>query len=426
MPNSSIKRVAMLFAGGPAPAANSVIATAAHAFLNAGIEVYGIKHGYSNLIDFDPAKPLVEGEHYIKITHKDLAHCRSSQGIIIGTARSNPGKHITAPEHLTDPQKAAPLGRADQALKSLGVDALISLGGDDTLKTANKMKLYQDTLPAGEKRLPVVHLPKTIDNDYMGIDFTFGYFTAAEFLASEMRNLNHDASAGRAYFVCEAMGRSAGWLAYGAAIAGEACLVLSIEDVVGELRGEEVVTDASGKTTTRAIMHMDKVVDRIVKVMLKRESQGWPYGVIVVAEGLAEYLPQEYIANMSRDDHGHIAVADANIGKMLADEVAKAYTAKTGNKRKVNGLQLGYESRCAQPHAFDVMLGSQIGIGAYRALVEEGLNGVMVSVGGQFNLSYVPFETLVDPKTLVTKVRYIETDSDFYKLARFVETQLDD
>ncbi|QDV22959.1 6-phosphofructokinase [Aureliella helgolandensis] len=426
MSGSEIKKVAMLFAGGPAPAANAVIGTAAFSFLNAGIEVVGIKHGYSNLIDFDPNQPLVEGRDYINITQADLAQCRTSQGIIIGTARSNPGKGVSAVEHLTDPVKSAPLSRVYNALQSIGVDALISIGGDDTLKTANKMKLYQDTLPASAKRMPVVHLPKTIDNDYMGIDFTFGYFTAAEFLATEMRNLNYDAAAGRAYFVCEAMGRSAGWLAYGAAIAGEACMVLSVEDVVGEVRGEETITEADGTQNTRTIMHMEKIVDRIVKMMLIREKQDLPYGVLVIAEGLAEYLPHKYLAGIARDDHGHIAVASANIGKMLAEEVAKAYKAKTGRNRKVNGLQLGYESRCAQPHAFDVMLGSQIGVGAYRALIEEKLNGVMISVGGQFNLSFVPFETLVDPETLVTKVRYIEIGSDFHRLARFIETPVPD
>lgn len=426
MTNKKIKRVAMLFAGGPAPGANAVIGTAAFAFHKAGVEVYGIKHGYSNLIDYDPAQPLVEGEHFIDITHDKLSHCRTSQGIMIGTARSNPGKNVTAPEHLTDPEKSAPLSRVYQALCDLGIDALISIGGDDTLKTANKMKLYQDTLPADKKRLPIVHLPKTIDNDYMGIDFTFGYFTAAEFLATEIRNMNYDAAAGRAYFVCEAMGRSAGWLAYGAAIAGEACMVLSVEDVVGAFRGQETVTSPSGQTSTRTIMHLDKMVERIVKMMIKREAQGRPYGVIVVAEGLAEYLPQKYLANISRDDHGHIAVSSVNLGKMLADEIANAYTAATSNTRKVNGVQLGYESRCAQPHAFDVMLGSQIGIGAYRALMEEELNGVMISVGGQLDLSFVPFEQLVDPQTLVTKVRYIEQDSDFYKLARFIETSVEE
>lgn len=423
---SEIKKVAMLFAGGPAPGANSVIGTAAYAFLNGGVEVVGIKHGYSNLIDFDGSSPLVEGEHYMDIRQEDLSHCRTSPGIIIGTARANPGKLVSDPEHLTDPERSAPLSRVYDALQSIGVDALISIGGDDTLKTANKMKMYQDTLPADKKRMPVVHLPKTIDNDYMGIDFTFGYFTAAEFLANEMRNLNYDAAAGRAYFVCEAMGRSAGWLAYGAAIAGEACMVMSVEDVVGSLRGEEETTDADGNKTTRPIMYVDKIVDRIVKMMIKREGEGRPYGVIVVAEGMAEFLPSKYLEGIERDDHGHIAIADINLGKMLADLIGKAYTEATGGKRKINGLQLGYESRCAPPHAFDVMLGSQIGVGAYRALIENKMNGVMISVGGQLDLNFVPFEDLVDPKTLVTKVRYIEPESDFHRLARFVETVVED
>lgn len=424
---SGIKRVAMLFAGGPAPAANAVISTAAFSFLNAGIEVVGIKHGYSKLIDYTPAKPLVEGEDYFKFQHSMLHHSRTSQGIVIGTARTNPGKSVSAPEHLTDPEKSAPIRRVYEGLCSIGADALISIGGDDTLKTANKIKMYQDTLPAGSKKLPVVHLPKTIDNDYMGIDFTFGYFTAAETLASEIRNLNYDAEAGRAYYIAETMGRSAGWLSYGAAIAGEACMVLSVEDINGSLRSEEVVTDpATGKTVTRPIMNLEKVLERIVKVMQKRDSEGRHYGVIVLAEGLAEYLPVKYLQDVSRDDHGHISIANVNLGRMVSKLLAEAYKAKTGNTRKVTGLQLGYESRCAKPQAFDVMLGSQIGVGAYLALVEKKLNGVMVSVGGQLNLHYVPFETLVDPKTLVTKVRYIETDSDFYRLARFLETYVDD
>jgi ATP-dependent phosphofructokinase / diphosphate-dependent phosphofructokinase len=420
---TQIKRVAMLFAGGPAPGANAVIASAAMAFINDDIEVIGIKHGYSSLIDFDAAKPLVEGKDYIKITRHDLPHRRTSQGIMIGTARANPGKSVSNPAHLKDPERSAPLRRSYEALSSLNIDALISIGGDDTLKTANKMKLFQETLPSSSKKFPVVHLPKTIDNDYMGIDFTFGYFTASEVLANEMRNLNYDAAAARAYFVCEAMGRSAGWLAYGAAIAGEACMVMSIEDIVGELAGEETVTAADGTQTKRKIMNFEKVVERIIRIMLRREQHGLPYGVIVIAEGLAEYLPQKYLEGIPRDDHGHIAISSIDIGKMLAKLVASAYEAKTGKTRKVNGLQLGYESRCATPHAFDVILGSQIGVGAYRALIENGLGGVMISVGGQMKLSYVPFEELVDPQTLVTKVRYIIPGSDFHRLARFIESQ---
>jgi 6-phosphofructokinase 1 len=418
---SQIRRVAILFAGGPAPAANAVISSAAFSLLQAGVEVIGIKHGYSKLIDFDPSKPLREGEDFLRFSMQSLEFMRTEAGIRIGTARSNPGKQVTRPEDLRDSEKSAPLRRVVAALHSLGVDALISIGGDDTLKTANKIKMYQDLQTDAQSRIPVIHLPKTIDNDYSGIDFTFGYFSAAEVLAEEIRNLNRDAAAGQAYFLCEAMGRSAGWLAYGAAIAGDACMVLSVEDLVGPFRATETVTNPDGTTKTRTIMGLDAILGKMVDMMLAREKIGRNYGVIVVAEGLAEYLPQSEMDGLSRDEHGHLAVAQADVGKFLANRLATAYKARTGRSRKINGLQMGYESRCCIPTAFDVMLGSQIGIGGFRALVEEKLNGVMVSVGGQFEVSFVPFETLIDPSTLVTRVRMIEPSSDFHRLARLLE-----
>ena len=424
---SDIKRVAVLFAGGPAPAANAVISTCATSFLRNEIDVLGILHGYSSLIDYSPEKPLEVGRDYIILDHSKLKRTRNSQGILIGTARANPGKSVSHPSHLDDPEKSAPLRRTYEALCSLEVDALISIGGDDTLKTANKFKMFQDRLPQGSKRIPVVHLPKTIDNDYHGIDFTFGFFTAVDTLATEIRNLLHDGEAGRAYFLVETMGRSAGWLAYGAAIAGEASLVISVEDINGDYADNEEVTDAeSGEKTVREIMNVNRVVDRIVRTILAREKEGKQYGVIVIAEGLAEYLPASYLKGIPRDDHGHISIAQVELGKMVARLVSEAYKEKTGLSRKVNGLQIGYESRCAQPNAFDVMLGSQLGVGAYRALIQEKLNGVMVSVSGQLELHYESFDKLVDPDTLVTKVRYIETGCDFHKLARFLETGVND
>ena len=232
-----------------------------------------------------------------------------------------------------------------------------------------------------------------------------------------------DADASRSYFLCETMGRSAGWLSYGAAIAGEASLVISVEDIHGKYRGEETVTDANGQTRVKPVMNVDEVVNRIVKTMRVREEQeGKQYGVIVMAEGLAEYLPAKSLEGVPRDEHGHISISHIQLGRMFAKLVADEYKKQTGRSRKVVGLQLGYEARCAKPHAFDVMLGSQLGVGAYRALAERGLNGVMVSVSGQLDLNYVPFEELVDPATLVTVVRYVERGSDFHNLARFLET----
>jgi 6-phosphofructokinase 1 len=421
--DTNIKRVGILFAGGPAPAANAVISTAAVAFLRNGMEVVGIKHGYSALSDYSPERPLVEDEHYMLITHKALKRTRNSQGILIGTSRTNPGKDVSHPSHLDDPKLSAPLRRVYEGLCSIGVDALISIGGDDTLKTANKFKVYQDRLPAGSKKIPIVHLPKTIDNDYHGIDFTFGFFTAVETLAAEIRNLLYDAESSRAYFLTETMGRSAGWLAYGAAIAGEASLVISVEDIIGSYRTEETtINPVTKEPERREVMDVDRVVNRIVKTMVARDEEKKPFGVIVMAEGLAELLPSTYLEGIPRDDHGHISISHVNLGRMFARLVADAYKKATGRERKVTGLQLGYEARCAKPHAFDVMLGAQLGVGAYRALVEEGLNGVMVSVTGQLQLHYEPFEKLIDPQTLVTVVRYIENGSDFHKLARFLET----
>ena len=418
----NFKRVASLFSGGPAPAANAVISTAAVSFLRAGIEVLGIKNGYSNLMQFSDDRPMEEGQDYVVLTHKVLARSRAKQGIMIGTARANPGKQISHPEHLQDPERTKPMQTTYDALCSLGVDALMSLGGDDTLKTANKFKMFQDTLPEGSKKIPVVHLPKTIDNDYHGIDFTFGFFTAVDFLATEIRNLLYDGESSNAYFLAEAMGRSAGWLAYGAAIAGEASLVISVEDITGDYVEKEWEEDGKKRKT----MNVPKVVDRIVKTMLAREAEGKEFGVIVMAEGLAELLPESYLEGVSRDDHGHIAISDIQLGRTFSKWIADAYTEKTGRKRKVTGVQLGYECRCSKPHAFDVILGSQLGVGAYRALVEEKLNGVMVSVSGQFDLKYVDFTELVDQENLVTLVRHIESGSDFQRLARFLETYVND
>ncbi len=98
-------RVAILFAGGPAPAANAVISTAATAFLRNEIEVVGVLHGYSHLVEYSPERPLVEDRDYVMVTHRMLGRTRNSQGILLGTARSNPGKDISHPTHLDDPAR---------------------------------------------------------------------------------------------------------------------------------------------------------------------------------------------------------------------------------------------------------------------------------------------------------------------------------
>jgi len=412
-----VKRVAIVFSGGPAPAANAVISAAAISFMEDSREVIGFFHGYSNLEDYHPVTHrLLPDEHYRIFVEKDVNGLRNSRGIVIGTARANPGKGIEKPEHLTDPQRTERLRNVYNAMVDLDIDALISIGGDDTLKTANFLYEYQKRLPAKARRVQVVHLPKTIDNDYRGIDFTFGFFTAVDVMAKELQNLRADAIATSSYFIVETMGRKAGWLSYGVAIAGEANLVLAVEDVKGAL-----ALDENGEVK----LSLDAMVDRIVELIVTRERRGKHYGTVVLAEGLAEMLPAAQIRDLPRDEHGHISLGRIDLGKLVAQRVMKRYEEKTGRKKKATGLQFGYESRCAPPHAFDVMLGSQLGIGAYRALVEENLDGHMVSIEGQLDLRYVPFKDLINPQTLKTEVRFIPHGSDYHRLARFLETRTD-
>ena len=420
------RKVGILFSGGPAPAANAVITAAASAFRRSGAEVVGFLHGYSGLSEYDAEKrPLLEGKDYVLFQDRDLQGLRNARGIFIGTSRANPGKKVRGPKDLDDPARIEPLLRAHRGMVDLGVEALVSIGGDDTLKTANFLHEVQKRLPEGTPRVRVVHVPKTIDNDYRGIDFTFGFFTAVDVMARELLNLRADAKATKGYFVVETMGRKAGWIAYGVAIAGEAHMVIGVEDIVGSLAVEEEVTDpATGAARKEQRLHLDALADRIVDLIVAREARGKHYGTIVLAEGLAELLPTSFIAGIGRDEHGHLSIGKIDIGKLVAKVAGERYEQRTGKVKKLTGVQLGYESRCAEPHAFDVMLGCQLGMGAYRAISEEGLDGHMVSVAGQLDLRYVPFRDLINQETLKTEVRFIERGSDFHKLARALETRL--
>ena len=422
---NKLNRVAIVFSGGPAPAANAVIAATATSFLEAGIEVLGIFHGYTNLQDYHPVShPMVPREHYRALAPADIRGIRNTRGIIIGTARVNPGAAIEAPSDLLDPEKTERLSKIHHALVDLGVDALISIGGDDTLKTANFLYEYQRHHVADANHVRIVHVPKTIDNDYRGIDFTFGFFTAVDVMAKELLNLRADCIATSSYFIVETMGRKAGWLSYGVAIAGEASMVLSTEDVQGDLAIEEASMDPiTGDKRVELRLSITALVDRIVDMMLERERRDQFYGTVVLAEGLAELLPENSLVGLPRDEHGHIRLAAFDLAKVVCDRVQARYEERTGKRKKVRHIQLGYESRCAPPHAFDVMLASQLGIGAFRALVEEELDGHMVSVSGQLDLHYIEFSKLINAKTLLTEVRLIRSGSDFHRLARFLEAQ---
>ena len=409
---NKLGRVGMVFSGGPAPGANAVIAAAGSAFRRAGTEVVGILRGYTSLHDRPPDTALRAGEDYRLMQDADLRGMRNQRGVWLGTARVNPGREVNEVIDLDDAVKTAGLARVYRSLLELDLDALISIGGDGTLRTANLLYEYQKRLPADARRVRVVHLPKTIDNDYAGIDFTFGFFTAVDVMAKELLNLRADAIATQGYYLVSTMGRRAGWLAYGVGIAGEAHLTLGVEDVQGVLR------DGDGRLDPEAL------IDVLVELITTREARGKRYGVVVLAEGLAELLPDREVKHLPRDAYGHISFSSFDFGRVLSGRLAARYKEQIGRSVKVTGVQLGYESRCAAPHAFDVLLGSQLGMGAYRALVDEALDGHMVSVSGQLDLRYIPFEKLIQPGTLTPAVRYVDPGSDFHALARRLATRV--
>ena len=193
-------------------------------------------------------------------------------------------------------------------------------------------------------------------------------------------------------------------------------MVIGVEDV-----SDDLAVQVNGEQR----LSLDALCDRIVDLILTRERRGKHYGTVVLAEGLAELLPESELRHIPRDEHGHVSLGKVDLGKLVAELTARRFEGRTGRQKKLIGVQLGYESRCAAPHAFDVLLGSQLGVGAYRALCEEGLDAHMVSVKGQLELQYIPFAELIDPNTLETEVRYVHPGSDLHRLAHQIETRIE-
>lgn len=382
------QKVGLIFSGGPAPSANAVISSVCLNFLDKNIPILGFYYGFEFLEKFDSNNPasFKESIHYSTLK-ADIARIRNRRGVFLKTSRANPGKDIHNRQDLEDPIKNRKLMNILDAFDHLGIGFLVTIGGDDTLKTANYLGLMG---------LPVIHIPKTIDNDYFGISWTFGYWSAVEVCKDALLNLRADSESTNSYFLVELMGRKAGWLTYAAGISGEAAIMISTEDV------EEKILD------------IDKLADHIVDIILTREKHHKSYGVICVAESLAEKLPED-LKPKERDKHGNYIMGSAEVGRIIRDAAMAKYLERTGNKKKIVYKQLGYETRSTLPIGFDVVLGSMLGFGAYK-LFKKGEFNCMVSVSDNFQVQAVPFDKLIDPDTLLTRLRDVPKGSDFFEL----------
>jgi 6-phosphofructokinase 1 len=385
-------RLGILCGGGPAPGINSVISAAAIEAINAGWEVIGIPDGFQHLIEgaTRPAQPL---------TIAEVSRIHVLGGSILYTSRANP---TVRDETADDPEWR--LHACLRTLRELGIDALVTIGGDDTAYSASRLA------EAAGGRIRVAHVPKTIDDDLPlpgGIP-TFGFETARHVGVGLVNNLMTDAMTTRRWFFVVAMGRSAGHLALG----------------IGKAAGATLTVIAEEFPSDRPI-RLRQLVDIMETAMLKRIAHRRPFGVAILSEGLALRLPREELEaampDVERDEHGHIRLAELNLDRMLADLV-KARFRERGQQVTIVAKNIGYELRCAPPIPFDIEYTRDLGCSAIEYLrglrrEDRGDIGAMITMQ-EGHLVPLPFGSFTDPRTGRPRVREVNIDSWSYRVAR--------
>jgi ATP-dependent phosphofructokinase / diphosphate-dependent phosphofructokinase len=282
----------------------------------------------------------------------DVAAMRGSLprgGTLIGTSRTNPYKVDGGPE------------RAKATLRELGIDALIAIGGEDTLGVANKLH---------QEGVAVVGVPKTIDNDLSATDVTFGFDTAVQIATDAIDRLHTTAESHDRVMVCEVMGRHAGHIALHAGIAGGAAMILVPEEPFD--------------------------IDEVCEKLKHRHSSGRFASIVVVAEGASPKEGTLALQEKGLDAFGHVRLG--GIGNLLAEEIE----ARTGFETRVTIL--GHVQRGGTPTAYDRILSTRFGIAAIDA-VHDGAFGQMVALKGA-DVVRVPLAEAVGELKLIDRDLY--------------------
>jgi 6-phosphofructokinase 1 len=284
-------------------------------------------------------------------------------GTLLGSSRTNPAHASNTVDGKTG------IERVRENLDSLGVDALIAIGGEDTLGVANK--LHQ----AGGN---VVGVPKTIDNDLGATDFTFGFDTAVNIAMEAIDRLHTTAESHHRALIVEVMGRHAGWIALHAGMAGGANVILIPEKPFDI---EQVCQYVQHRFQTRYAP------------------------IVVVAEGAMPKSSDEAAADQELDAFGHVRLGNRGIGQQLADEIER----RTGKEARC--AVLGHIQRGGTPTAFDRVLATRFGVHAIRA-VADGAFGSMVALRGT-DIVGVPLAEATAALKLVPPERYAEAEVFF-------------
>ena len=310
-------KVGVLSGGGDAPGINAVIrAVVRKGIHNYGYEVVGIKDGWNGLL---------KGE-YMQLDLNSVSGILPRGGSILGTSRTNPFKDEKGP------------GKILENAKKAGIEAVIAIGGDDTLSIAHKL---------GELGLKSVGVPKTIDNDLAGTDYTFGFNTAVAIATEALDRLHTTAETHHRVIILEVMGRYTGWIALEAGLAGGADIILIPEKPFD--------------------------IEKVCEYIKQRQQRGRNFSIIVVAEGAKQKGGVEIVYSESLDEFGHIRLG--GVGYFIGKEIEKSI------KTETRVVVLGHLQRGGTPTAFDRILSTRFGIAAID-LVHERKFGRMVALKG--------------------------------------------
>ena len=310
-------KVGVLTGGGDCPGLNAVIRAVARRSFVRGHEVVGIREGWRGLVD-GKLEPL---------GNREINGLLPRGGTIIGTSRTNPYKVDGGVERVLE------------TFEREGLDALVAIGGEDTLGVATRLYAEHD--------FPVVGVPKTIDNDLSATDYTFGFDTAVFICTEAIDRLHTTAESHNRVMVVEVMGRHTGWIAVMSGIAGGADMILIPEQPVS--------------------------IDDACKEIQRRHARGKDFSIVVVSEGYELGGDDDQAAEV--DEFGHIRLSERGVGARLAQEIEQ----RTGFETRVTVL--GHVQRGGSPTPRDRVLATRYGLKA-ADLVQEGRFGRMAALHG--------------------------------------------
>ncbi len=342
-------QIGILTGGGDCPGLNAVIRAVTRKSLDAGHDVIGVQHGW---------RGMVEGQTRV-LESRDIAGILPRGGTILKTSRTNPFEIE---------------GGVDRVRENLrGLDALVAIGGEDTLGVAARLHAEYDA--------PVVGVPKTIDNDLSGTDYTFGFDTALAIATEAIDRLHSTAESHDRVMVCEVMGRHTGWIAVMSGIAGGADVIL--------------------------IPEIPITVEHCCRLIEQRHSKGKDFSIVVVSEGYGLTFEsgesRGLVAAAGHDAFGHARLG--GVGTALAAEIE----AVTGFETRVTTL--GHIQRGGSPTPRDRVLATRFGLKA-AAMVQEGTFGQMAALRGD-DIVAVPLTAAVAELKLVPRSLYDQAAAFF-------------